>query len=84
MKARTTLRIGILTLVFALGVLCGSLWQRPAQAQLGDVMKQAGDAGGTVGAVANMGSTLSDMETHLSGLQKNLDALKKVKAALGG
>jgi hypothetical protein len=74
--------------IFAAGFVCGSVTQRRAEAQLGDVggkaMEKAGESGGMVGSVAKMGSTISEMQQHVEGLQKNLDAFKQVKAALGG
>lgn len=83
-----TARIGFIAAIFAAGYLCGSVTQRRADAQLGDiggeVMKKAGESGGMLGSAMQLGTTIVDMEKHVDGLQKNLDALKKVKAALGG
>ena len=82
------LRIVVVTAIFGTGWLCGSLTQRSAEAQLGDlggdVMKRASESGGTLGSVAKLGTTISDLEKHVSGLQKNIDTLKSVKSALGG
>jgi hypothetical protein len=82
------IRVAALAGIFAAGFLCGSVTQRRAEAQLGDVggkaMEKAGESGGMVGAAAKMGTTISEMEQHVTGLQKNLDAFKSVKAALGG
>jgi hypothetical protein len=74
--------------IFAAGFLAGSVSQRPARAQLGDlggkVMERAGEQGGVVGAAAQLGTQISDMQKHVEGLQKNLDAFKKIHALLGG
>ena len=77
------LRIAAAVTIFAAGFLAGSVTQRRAEAQLGDVMKQAADSG-KLGSVGDLGSAIVDMEKHVDGLQKNLDTFKKVKAALGG
>ena len=81
-------RVGIMAAVFAAGFLCGSVTQRRAEAQLGEMggkaMEKAGGAGGTVGAVTNLGTAIVDMQKHVEGLQKNLDTFKQIKAALGG
>jgi len=83
-----SMRIGGITVVFAAGFLCGSMTQHNANAGLsdlgGDVIKQAGSSGGTLGTVTELGTTITDMEKHISGLQKNLDTIKKVKSMLGG
>ena len=89
MQSRNVLRIartGMILAIFGGGFLCGSMHEQRAEAQLGDVMKQAGTAaaGGALGPVGEMGTTLVDMEQHVTALQKNLDLLKKVKTALGG
>jgi hypothetical protein len=60
--------------VFAAGWLCGALLQpAPAEAQVGDLMKQAGQmgAGGPLGTAAKLGTTITDM-------QKNVDSLNQV------
>ncbi len=81
-------RIGIVTAIFSLGFLCGSLTQRNANAQLGELggemLKKAGESGGPLGSVVQLGTAINEMETHVNGLQKNIDTLKKVKASLGG
>ena len=77
------LRIAAAVTIFAAGFLAGSVTQRRAEAQLGDVMKQAAESG-KLGPVGDLGSAIVDMEKHVDGLQKNLDTFKKVKAALGG
>jgi len=81
---RRTVRIVVVAGIFAVGFVCGSLSQRPAEAQLGDVMKQAGGAGGAVGAVSDLGTSITDMQTHLDALNKNMETLRKIKTALGG
>ena len=81
---RRTVRIVVVAGIFAVGFVCGSLSQRPAEAQLGDVMKQAGGAGGAVGAVSDLGTSITDMQTHLDALNKNMETLRKIKSALGG
>ena len=74
--------------VFAAGFLCGSVSQRRAEAQLGEmggkVMEKAGESGGALRSGAKMGSAITEMQEHLEGLQKNLETFKQVKAALGG
>ena len=77
------LRIAAATAIFAAGFLAGSVTQRRAEAQLGDVMKKAGESG-KLGPVGDLGSSIVDMQQHVDGLQKNLETLKKVKSALGG
>jgi hypothetical protein len=84
----TGMRGAALAAVFGGGFLCGSLSQRPAEAQLGEMggktMEKLGGSGGVVGAAANLGTAIADMQKHVEGLQKNLDTFKQVKAALGG
>jgi hypothetical protein len=70
--------------VFGLGYVCGSMPQRQAEAQIGDLLEKAGKAGGPVGSVAQFGSSLVEMQDHITGLQKNLDTFKKVQASLTG
>ena len=83
-----SVRVGMVTGIFAAGFFCGSVTQHNANAQLdqlgGEMMKKAAESGGPVGTAVQLGSAISDMEKNVSGLQKNLDTLKKVKAALGG
>ncbi len=85
---RHSVRISLVAGIFAAGFLCGSLTQRSANAQLGqlggEVLEKAAGVGGPLGAAAELGTTIVDMEQNVSGLQKNIDVLKKVKAALGG
>lgn len=81
-------RLGFAAGLFAAGFMCGSLTQRPAAAQLGDLggkaLEKAGQQGGALGSVANLGTSIVDMQKHVDGLQQNIETLKKVKAALGG
>jgi hypothetical protein len=81
-------RIGAAVAVFASGWFCGTLSQRSADAQMGDlgksVMEKAGDQGGALGAAAKLGTSISEIQTHLNELQKNVDTLKSVKSMLGG
>ena len=70
--------------VFGLGYVCGSMTQRPAQAQIGGLLEKAGKAGGSVGSVAQFGTSIVEMQDHITGLQKNLDTFKKVQASLTG
>ena len=78
------MRIGFLAGVFAAGLVCGSVVQRNADAQLGDVMKKAGEQGGALGSVGELGSSIVDMQKQVDGLNKNLETLRKIKSALGG
>ena len=80
---RRSVRVALVGAIFAAGFVCGSLAQRSAEAQLGDVMKKAAESG-ALGPVGDLGTAIVDMQEHVAGLQKNLDALKKVKSALGG
>ena len=75
---------GILIGVFALGYFCGSVNQRPADAQIGGLLEKAGKSGGTLGSVTQLGSSIVEMQDHVNGLQKNLETLRKVQSALGG
>ena len=84
MIARAVLTAVILG-AFSLGYVCGSVGQRRADAQgLGNILEQAGKAGGSLGAVGELGSSIVEMDKHVSGLQKNLDVLRKVQGALTG
>jgi hypothetical protein len=78
------LMIGILVGVFGLGYFCGSVNQRQANAQLGGLLEKAGQGGGALGSVTQLGSSIVEMQDHVNGLQKNLETLRKVQAALGG
>ncbi|HZP40611.1 MAG TPA: hypothetical protein VFD84_03765 [Candidatus Binatia bacterium] len=81
-------RAALVAGVFATGFLCGSLAERSAEAQLGQVpgkaMEKAGEQGGGLGSAAKMGGAIGEMQQHVDGLQKNLETFKQVKAALGG
>ena len=83
-----SLMVSMILAVFALGFLLGTLNQRYADAQkipgVGDVLEKAGQSGGALGSVAQLGSSISEMQTHVNGLQKNLETLKTVQSALGG
>ena len=83
-----SLRVAMLIGIFGVGFLCGSLSQQRADAQLKEMgeaaMKQATGSGGTLGSVAEMGTSIMEMQEHVTGLQKNLDTFKKVQSALGG
>lgn len=83
-----SVRIGVITAIFAAGFLCGSMTQHNANAGLedlgGDVMNKAVQSGGPLGTAAQLGTTITDMEKHINGLQKNLETIKKVKSMLGG
>jgi len=82
---RRTVLAAVILVAFALGYVCGSLGQRRADAQgLGNVLEQAGKAGGSLGSVGQLGSSIVEMEQHVSGLQKNLDVLRKIQSALSG
>jgi hypothetical protein len=77
------IRVALVAGVFAAGFFCGSLAHRDADAQVGDMLKKAGESG-ALGSVGQLGAAIVDMQEHVSALQKNLDTLKKVKSALGG
>jgi hypothetical protein len=83
-KVSRGLIIAIIVAVFGLGYFCGSMTQRQAEAQIGDLLEKAGKAGGPVGSVAQFGSSIVEMQDHINGLQKNLDTFKKVQASLTG
>ena len=83
-----SVRIGAAVAVFASGWFCGTLSQRSADAQMGDlgksVMEKAGDQCGALEAAAKLGTSISEIQTHLNELQENVDTLKSVKSMLGG
>jgi hypothetical protein len=85
---RRTARLGAAVAIFTAGFLLGSVAQRPAEAQLGDLkgkaMDAAGEQGGALGAASQLATQLEDMKKNLDGLQKNYDMLKKVQSLLGG
>ena len=82
-----SVRMGIVTAIFSVGFFCGSLTQRNANAQLGElggeILNKAAESGGPLGSAAQLGTAISDIEKHVSGLQQNIATLKKVKSALG-
>lgn len=81
-------RVGLVGSIFTVGFLCGSVSQRRADAQLGELgkaaMEKAGESGGALGSAVKLGEAIVDMQQHVDGLQKNIDVLKKVKSSLGG
>ena len=85
---RRVMRVGLVGTIFAVGFLCGSVSQRSADAQLGELgkgaMEKAGGSGGALGSVVKLGESIVEMQQHVDGLQKNIDVLKKVKSSLGG
>jgi hypothetical protein len=82
---KTVLRVTGIGGIFAAGWLCGAVMQpAPAEAQVGDLMKQAAGAGGTLGTAAKLGTAITDMQKNVDGLNQNLKVLNEVKAALGG
>lgn len=83
-RFKKVVQISALSSMFAAGFLCGTLAQRPADAQMGEIMKKAGESGGSLGSAAQLGSSIIEMQEHVTGLQKNLDTLNKIKGALGG
>ncbi len=82
-----SVRVGVITVIFGAGFLCGSMTQHNANAGLeelgGQLMKDAAESGGSLGTAAQLGTTITDMEKNISGLQKNLETIKKVKSLLG-
>jgi hypothetical protein len=74
-------RTGILVAVFAVGYLCGTVNQQPADAQLGGLLERGG---GMLGTAKELGSSIVEMQDHVNGLQKNIETLKKVQSALTG
>jgi hypothetical protein len=90
-RMNSAVTIGAMLAVFGTGYLCGSVMQRPANADMSDVggavggaMKQAGDSGGALGSAAKLGTSINDMQEQVTGLQKNLEILKQIKTAIGG
>jgi hypothetical protein len=74
--------------IFAAGIVCGTMLQQPVEAQMGDLMKQAGEAagqqGGALGAAAKLATSITGLQQHVSDLQKDVDGLKKIQSSLGG
>jgi hypothetical protein len=85
---RTIVRASGIGAVFAAGYLFGALSQpAPAEAQVGELMKQAGQATGgegMLGSAAKLGTSISEMQRNVDSLQKNLETLEQIKTALGG
>lgn len=85
---RRVLRTLLIAAVFGVGYLLGAITQPTAEAQVGELGKQAmetaGESGGPLGQAAKLGSQITEMREHVTALGKNLDELDKVKAALGG
>jgi hypothetical protein len=78
------LSIAVMAAMFGLGYVCGSITQRPAEAQIGGLLEKGAKMGGPIGSVAEFGSSITEMQDHISGLQKNLDTFKKVQSSLTG
>jgi hypothetical protein len=85
---RRASRVAFVVSVFAAGWLIGSLSAQPADAQIGELGKQAMEkaagSGGPLGAAAKLGTNITEMQEHVDALQKNINALNEIKAALGG
>lgn len=81
---RRSMVVGLFATTFAAGWVCGTVGSRPAEAQMGDMMKKAGEQGGALGSAAKLGTTITDMEKNVGELQKSLGTLNEIKAALGG
>ena len=82
-----SLMIASIVGTFSFGYICGSLNQRQAAAQvpgLGDALQRAGQSGGAVGNLSQLGSSIVEMQEHVNGLQKNIDTLKKFQSSLTG
>jgi hypothetical protein len=82
-----SLMIASIVGTFSFGYVCGSLNQRDAAAQvpgIGDALQRAGQSGGALGNVSQLGSSIVEMQEHVNGLQKNIDTLKKFQASLTG
>jgi hypothetical protein len=75
------LTTALLLAVFALGHVCGTVNQQPADAQIGGLLEKGG---GVFGSAKEMGSAIVEMQDHVNGLQKNLDTFKKVQSSITG
>jgi hypothetical protein len=86
--ARTFIQTSAAAALFAGGVLVGTTLQRPVEAQVGDLMKQAGQAaveqGGALGAASKLATSITGLQQHVNDLQKDVEGLKKIQALLGG
>ena len=82
------IRVIVIGIVFSVGFFCGSVTQRRAEAQLGDLGKQAmekaGESGGPLGSAVKLGQSINDMQQNVDALQKNIEVLKTIKTSLGG
>lgn len=82
------MQVGLLVGTFAAGFLCGSINHERADAQMGelgkDALQKVAPAGGALGSAVELGTAIVDMQQHVDALQKNLGTLNKVKSALGG
>jgi hypothetical protein len=85
---RMAAQMGMAAGIFAGGWLCGATMQRPVEAQMGDIMKQAGQAagaqGGALGAAGQLATSITSLQQNVTELQKDVDGLKKIQAMLGG
>jgi len=83
-----SVRVAMVTGIFAVGFLCGSVTHRSANADMselgGELLNRAAGSGGIIGTAAQLGVAITDMEKQVNGLQKNLTVLKKIKTTLGG
>jgi hypothetical protein len=50
---------------------------------LGDALQRAGQSGGALGNVSQLGSSIVEMQEQVNGLQ-NIDTLKKFQSSLTG
>lgn len=89
---RHSIRIGArvagLVLVFGAGYLVATVTQPSAEAQIGELgkqaLEQAAGGGGALGTVAELGTTITGLQENVTELQGHIDTLNKIKAALGG
>lgn len=85
---RRTLRIAAAAALFGAGYLTATVTQPSAEAQVGEIMKRAGEAagesGGPLGSAARLGSTIAGMKQNVEELQGHIDTLEQIQAALGG
>ena len=85
---RRAIRIGSLVLMFGAGYLVATVTQPAAEAQMGELgkqaLEQAAGGGGALGTVAELGTTITGLQENVTQLQGHIDTLNKIKAALGG
>lgn len=85
---RAGIRIGTLVCVFGAGYLLATVTQPAAEAQMGELGKQALEqatgGGGMLGSVGELGTTITGLQENVTELQGHIDTLNKIKAALGG